>query len=277
MAKSNDLILNEPKFSRDQTEGWSLARGVAITQEGRKIVQGEPNIEPETLELLLQSDWDKLTDKQKRLYKNSNAKEIAEQTFFVNGEIGMIHLAQCIKEDLNQCMADLCARYADERRISFLAAAIFITSLTSVKALYYYEFSFENGYRRVRWQPRQMYIPPKIEMPPRKKQRRVRKKPLTSIPKPPEVDLAPCPLCGSKAVLVRCGQYSRLWHVCCTDPEETCENYTGMAPSKFEKGASKAWNDYVAEHEALVKSVDEITKSQRKAGSRKSKKTKQEK
>ncbi len=240
-----EAYIDQEKFERGDGKAWGLPKNSIISDAGRLIVENEPNITDETLNLLIETDWALIKDEDRNDILALSKKELALKVFYENSEIGLAHVAQCIKDDLNQPLGELIGRYSYERRIPYLQGAIYIKALTEVQKLFYYTYSPDAGYRRVVWTPVEAYIPPAVIAPPEKKKRRIRKKPLTSIPESPTFELYACPICSHPARLFRCGKNSRLWHVCCMDPQRECDNFAGLAPSKTEKQAAIAWNEYV--------------------------------
>lgn len=240
---SNGHYLNEIKLHRHKTGRMILPRSVKITPEGRYIVEHEPNLEDSTLTALRDTDWELLSVEDRIRVSSLSEKQLVEYAFFEHGEIGLTHLTQCVSDNKDQTMAELVVRYATERRMSFLLAAILIKALSTQQSLFYYHVTPHDGFKRVKWEPKTVYIPPDALEPPAKKHRRVRKKPLTTIPKPRKYDLALCPVCQSPAKLYRCGGHGLFWHVCCLNPN--CENYIGLEPMKTERKATIAWNTYV--------------------------------
>ena len=240
---SNGHYLNEIKLHRHKTGRMILPRSVKITPEGRYIVEHEPNLEDSTLTALRDTDWELLSVEDRIRVSSFSEKQLAEYAFFEHGEIGLTHLTQCVSDNTDQTMAELVVRYATERHMSFLLAAILIKALSTQQSLFYYHVTPHDGFKRVKWEPKTVYIPPDPLDPPAKKHRRVRKKPLTAIPKPRKYDLPLCPICQSPAKLYRCGSHGLFWHVCCLNPN--CENYIGLEPMKTERKATIAWTAYV--------------------------------
>ena len=239
-----DTYKDQTKYFRDENGRWVLPKNANISDEGRAIVEAEPDLLDETVESLMITDWD-LLDNDKKVYVTTREpSEICFDVFYGNNETGLVHIAQCIQDNPKQPLAEMVSRYADERRIPYLLAAIYVKSLMAKSRLFYYKV-VDNEYKKVEWKPTSYYVPPEIELPPEKKKRRIRKKPLTAIKKAPEYKLYLCPICNSPAKIYRCGKASRLWHACCTDENRTCVNYAGLAPVKTEKMAANAWNDYV--------------------------------
>ena len=240
-----ELYLETEKFVQTEENQWTLPPSTDISKEGRRVVERDPNVTNETLNALVKVEWERLSDHDRDIISNLSKEEIADKMFFQHGEMGLAHVSQCILDDKDQSVGDLIASYAEDRRISYVMAAVYINALMSVSALYYYAYSPSKGYRKVRWEPMSLYVPPEVDLPPIKKKRRIRKKSLTSIPEQRVYPLYACPVCGSPAKLYRCGKNSRLWHACCDDEERQCINYPGRPPLKTEKMAMLDWNQYV--------------------------------
>ena len=238
---ANGVYIDQEKFTRDGSKKWTLPAHLNISSAGKQIVESEPNVTDSTLNMLIETDWGKISEEDKNLIMSLSKKEI----FYENSEIGLTHVAQCIKDNLNQPLGELIARYSYERRIPYLLGAIYIKALVSTQKLFYYTYSPDRGYRRIAWEPKDFYVPPAPFAPPTKKKRRIRKKPLTEKPVAPKFDIYACPVCSNPAKLFRCGKNSRLWHVCCMDATRECQNYVGLPPKKTEKQAVEDWNKYV--------------------------------
>ena len=246
MPEISEITYNDKmKFFRDKNGRWALHKGAVISSEGRSLVESEPNISDETLKKLIELEWDKIPEKERELIKEDNKVELASIAFGTGPDIGIAHLSQCIDDNRDQSMAELIGRYADERRMPFILGAVYIKALAATRPLFYYTSSPTKGYRKVRWEPANVYVPPEPSVPPEKKKRRIRKKPLLTKPKVPVYRLYVCPACGSPAKLLRCGHGNRLWHACCTDPDHQCGNFAGLPPVKTEKMAATQWNSYV--------------------------------
>ena len=233
------------KYSRANNK-LTLPKNANISRKGRHLIEHEPNVEDDTLAALIELDRERIPENISKRLKGLSKAETANYAFCERGEIGLTHLSMCISEDKDQSLAELIARYAEERRIPFVLGAIYIKALISQRDLFYYNISYD-GYKKVRWQPQLRYVPPEAKEPPEKRHRRNRKKPLTAVRKKKQYDLPNCPICRSPTRLLRCGRNKLQWHVCCTDPNGECENYVGITPQKTEKQAANAWIQYVEE------------------------------
>lgn len=237
--------VDQEKVYRDPNGKWSLPKGTDISPAGRLIVEAEPNLEPETFELLLRYDMDRLSEEDKVLFAEKSKKEIVEKVFAASHDIGFAHLSQCIKENLKQPVAELVARYSIERRIPFLLGAIYILALMETQPLYYFENRINYGVRRIRWKPISAYVPPPYYNPPFKRPIRNRKKPYITIPTETVYEVADCPYCGSRGVLRRIGPNMKKWYGCCSNDQ--CELFKGLTGVKTERIAAKEWNDFAAQ------------------------------
>lgn len=241
--------IKRQKYSREECVLPELGK-VRLTPEGRALIKKDPNLSKATMNSLAQTEKNLVTKAEKNLFDNKSAAALVQTVFYGETDITLSHVALCIGEDVNQCMAELCARISNEKRISFFSAAVLIHALITERGLFYYRYSKQSGYTAENWRPQFVYIPPEPQEPPKKKLQRTRKKPRTHIPDTPVFILAPCPLCGCSTKLIRCGRGNKMWHVCCTDPNQTCENFIGREPQTSEKRAALAWNQYVSERKA---------------------------
>lgn len=227
---------------------WKLPTLVKITPSGRQIVEQDPNLNDDTLDLLYGTDWSLLTDDQKKAVSTMNFKELVEKYIDANNGLKRAHIAQCIKSNLKQPLAQVAAQYSMECRTSFLIAAIYLKAILYVGDLVYYQYSpgLHSSYRAIAWNPPYMYVPPPSLVPPGKNKRRMRTK-HDSAPKQREYTMYDCPLCHRRAILLRTGPRGLQWHVCCTDPERKCPNFVSenLSPSKTRKIAVDNWNAYV--------------------------------
>jgi hypothetical protein len=218
---------------------WPLPNYTVITTKGRRIVGRDPNISFPTLKDLIISDSNYIPDSLREKLKEGVFEQIAQEEFLSHRELGETHLAQCIKENLNQTMADLIAVYSDDRRLPFVVGAIYIEAYVKYYKLFYYSYYSSEGYLKTEWRPRKVYIQPKNKIPPKKhdfkKYYRVNNVPLEEI--------RACPVCGSPARLFRTGFRGKESQICCTDPSERCQWFLGAGKYDTEVEAIKGWND----------------------------------
>ena len=226
---------------------WRLPRNAVITMKGRKIVGRDPNISSPTLEALIISESRYISDSLRERLKTGNLKQIAQEEFLCFHELGATHLAQCIKENLSQTMADLVATYSDDRRLPFVVGAIYINAfMQSYKLFYYSKYSKEGGLK-TEWKPKRVYIQPQNKLPPEKHE--LKKYYKTN--KPVIEEILPCPVCGSAARSFRVGFRGRDFQVCCTDPEGKCKWFMGAEISSNENDAIQSWNKHCFEHRSM--------------------------
>lgn len=235
----HDIVtLSESEFSTTGTnENWKFKTKSGITKKGKEIVRADPNIEKETLEKLKVTEEKYLKTAKGSRLSSRTKQEIYNEEFLAFHELGLTHLAQCIRENPEQCKADLISAYSEDRSIPFILGAIYLDALLANDKLYSYELRSKQGYVRVQWEPVVFYTALKRTKPPKKKKHTLR----YYDPPLKKYNLPNCPICGSPAKMCRAGQQNRLWQVCCTDPEGKCENY--IRDCRFEKEyvAMKEW------------------------------------
>lgn len=226
---------------------WPLPRNTVITLKGRKIVGRDPNISSPTLEALIISESKYISESLRERLRTGSMKQIAQEEFLSLHELGVTHLAQCIKENLSQTMADLVATYSDDRRLPFVVGAIYINAfIKSYKLFYYSNYSIE-GCLKTEWKPKRVYIQPQNKLPPEKHEL----KKYFKTNKPVIEEILPCPVCGSPARSFRVGFRGRDFQVCCTDPEGKCKWFMGAEISSNENDAIRSWNNRCLEHRSM--------------------------
>ena len=237
---------------------WPLPSYPVITSQGRKIVGRDPNISFPTLKSLIISDYGYVPNSLRDKLKEGNLNQIVQEEFLYQHELGVAHLTQCIKENLNQTMADLVAVYSDDRRLPFVVGAIYIDAFRKNNKLFYYSYYSKDGFLKTEWKPKKVYIQPKNKIPPRKhdfkKYYRVNDAPLDKV--------NACPICGSPARLFRVGFRGKESQICCTDPNESCKWFMGADIFENEADAIKKWNEMCEKDGCADKSAAETeTKS----------------
>lgn len=224
---------------------WPLPSYTVITTKGRRIVGRDPNISSSTLGDLIISDSDYIPVSLHEKLKAGALDQIAQEQFLSLRELGVTHLSQCIKENLNQTMADLIAVYSDDRRLPFVVGAIYIEAYVKYYKLFYYSFYSSEGYLKTEWKPKKVYIQPKNKIPPKKhdfkKYYRVNNELLEEI--------SACPACGSPARLFRVGFRGKESRICCTNLNESCKWFMGADIFSNEAEAIKEWNDMCEKHD----------------------------
>ena len=226
-------------------ETWKFKTKSRITKKGKEIVRSDPNMEKETLEKLLVTEEKFLKTGRGAALSSRTKLEIYNDEFLAYHELGLTHLAQCIRDNPEQCMADLVSSYSEDRSIPFIIGAIYLDALIANDKLYSYELRSKQGYVRVQWEPTIFYTALKRTKPPKKKKHTLR----YYDPPLKKYDLHNCPVCGSPAKMCRTGQQNRLWQVCCTDPNEKCENFLRNCQFEKEFVAVKEWSRYCKEQE----------------------------
>ena len=136
------------KYSRANNK-LTLPKNANISRKGRHLIEHEPNVEDDTLAALIELDRERIPENISKRLKGLSKAETANYAFCERGEIGLTHLSMCISEDKDQSLAELIARYAEERRIPFVLGAIYIKALISQRDLFYYNISYD-GYKKVR-------------------------------------------------------------------------------------------------------------------------------
>ena len=220
---------------------WRFKIKPDITTKGRRIVRADPNIGKDTMAKLMLSESRYLAkEKNSRLAARSK-EEIYDEEFLSSNELGLAHVSQCIREDLDQCKADLIAAYSDDRRLPFIIGAIYLDALLAKEGFFYYDYTVKLGYVRIQWAPRIIYTDKECVRPPHKKKdfKKYYDPDLKT-----DYILPDCPLCGSEAKMYRAGFHSRSWHVCCTDPKGECVNYYGTDLFRKEQEAANKWISY---------------------------------
>lgn len=233
-------------------ESWKFKTKSRITKKGKEIVRVDPNIEKETLEKLMVTEEKYLKTAKGSKLSSRSKQEIYNEEFLAYHELGLTHLAQCIRENPEQCKADLISAYSEDRSIPFIIGAIYLDALLANDKLYSYELRSKQGYVRVQWEPVVFYTELKRTKPPKKKKHTLR----YYDPPLKKYALPDCPVCGSPARMCRAGQQNRLWQVCCTDPEGKCENYLRECQFDKEYVAMKEWVRHVSERSWSMRATE---------------------
>ena len=217
---------------------WPLPSYSVITRTGRRIVGRDPNISSSTLNSLIISDSKYISDSLRHRLSSTAPEQLAKEEFMSMRELGVAHLAQCIKENLNQTKADLVAVYSDDRRLPFVVGAIYIDAFMQTFRPFYYCYYPSDGYSRKEWKPRKAYIQLERNLPPEKRELKKYYKSGKII----NEEIAACPICGSPAHLFRVGYRGKDSQVCCTDPSRTCKWFMGAEVFSSEIDAIHSWN-----------------------------------
>ena len=110
--------------NRKGPETWLLLRPQILSESGKEIVSEDPNLTPDTMQMLLEA------------YNN----EISDVIFYFGlddeSDIGLTVISMCIQENLDASFAELVARYADTRGTPFLETAIALHKLRREEGLY---------------------------------------------------------------------------------------------------------------------------------------------
>ena len=229
-----------------QKSKWKLPQACIITKEGVRILKKDPDLSAETIQSLIKTDA-KLLGREaiKRINGKSKQALVKDYFYTFNGKDHIAndcfaHLSQCIREDLNQYMADLACRFASDKRISFLEAAIYITSLYEVRGCFIYTaYDTFHGYGKIEWHPRKMNVTENASSLPTKLKQRKRGR---KVAMQYSQNLPACPLCGCPASTLRGGIKNMQWAVCCTDPDRECKLYLPDQWYDEEIDAVKFWN-----------------------------------
>ena len=224
---------------------WPLPSYTVITTKGRRIVGRDPNISSSTLKDLIISDSNYIPDSLREKLREGVLEQIAQEEFLSHRELGETHLAQCIKENLNQTMADLIAVYSDDRRLPFVVGAIYIEAYVKYYKLFYYSFYSSEGYLKTEWRPKKVYIQPKNKIPPKKHDF----KKYYRVNNELQEKISACPACGSPARLFRVGFRGKESRICCTNLNESCKWFMGADIFSNEAEAIKEWNDMCEKHD----------------------------
>lgn len=121
---------------------WVTLSSDMLSEDGKIIVSMDPDLGTETLHRLQRTE-----PQTKRQYKFSfGIDDVGE------GTAGLANLSSCIKDNLNQTMAELVARYAMIRDMPFLVTATALDKLRNTHGFIYYS-SAESGFRPISWQP----------------------------------------------------------------------------------------------------------------------------
>ena len=235
--KQSSLPLQE--YCEFSDHPWKLPGNCSITAKGRRIVSVDPNISQNTLSALLRSEASYFTKPEYAHFLTDSAREIITSEFEQGRMSGYAHLSQCIRSNMNKTMADLIAEYSGDRRIPFIVGAVLINALMQEGPLYYYkyvrDYVQDNGYKRINWEPRKIYIKPQTVYPLAKRDR----KKYYAAPKTKPAEPENCPACGSKTKILRVGYRGRKYHVCCT--KQDCQWFLGDNPKNTEAEALAGW------------------------------------
>ncbi len=237
----SQLQMETPQNKKKEVCDWRLKANVPITGVGKNLVTSDPNISNDTLKKLIITERKYLTPEIREMFLTKSKKQIFEEVFLSCGEIGICHVSLLIKDDLDQCKADLIAGYCDDRRLPFIVGALYLDAYISTRPLLYIEHTLVDNYQEIEWEPKQIYVVPKTVMPPKKKKDFKKYYDISKVDIP---ELTDCPVCGSEAELMRTGQRNRYWHVCCTDPNCECRNYLGLKQRATVEEAVKEWEEY---------------------------------
>ncbi|MBQ6403357.1 MAG: hypothetical protein IJJ43_06340 [Oscillospiraceae bacterium] len=222
---------------------WQLPASCIISDEGRKLVARDPDLGKQTLEQLVITEKDLFDPKARSFIATHTPREIIDEVFDSNGGIGRTHLALCIRAAKQQYIADVVARFADDKKISFIEAAFYVKALHVCNDFW---FVIQQGYKLKKyfWKPEPAI--PTEEMSPAPVKPKKKKPSGAKATFKLSKDLPECPVCSSKAIMLRGGERGMQWQACCTDPEQKCENYLlkeTWYPS--EKAAVSAWKKIV--------------------------------
>lgn len=124
---------------------WEQLPKRLLSPEGCEIVSRDPNLSASTLKTL---------NKTEKPYLEGNLAESHEWYFDIRedgSDISAVLLASCINDNVNACMAEIVARYAGVRRLSFLEVANKLCELRREGRLY--RLSSDMPHRYIKWQP----------------------------------------------------------------------------------------------------------------------------
>ena len=222
---------------------WQLPGNCLISEAGRKLVARDPDIGKSTLEQLVITETAYLTSEARKFISTHSSKEIVEEIFDTNDGIGRTHLALCIRAAKKQYLADVIYRFADDKHISFIEAAFYVKALQVCNELYFYML---DGHKRKKyyWTPEKVVLAEEMSPAPTKPKKKKPSGQKASMKLSQTME--DCPVCGSKAVMLRGGERGIQWQACCSDPEQQCVNYL-LKPTwyKTEKAAVAAWKSMI--------------------------------
>lgn len=221
-------------------ETWKFKTKSRITKKGKQIVRADPNVGKDSLKRLMMSEEQYLSTGKGLKLTSRTKQEIYRDEFLSNNETGLAHLAQCIRDNPEQCKADLISTYSEDRNIPFIIGALYLDALLENDSLYSFELKSNLGYVRVQWEPTVFYTNMRLTKPPRKKMHTLK----YYDPPIKEYHIPDCPVCGNPAKMCRTGLKNRLWQVCCTDPEGKCENFLRNCQFSREYAALQEWCSY---------------------------------
>lgn len=218
---------------------FKLRNTTNITPRGRAIVEADPNLTNKTLAALIQSDRNLISDKDYTFATTHTKKEIVDEVFRKNQNIGFVHLGQIIRDNLQAPVAGIVEDYANERRLPYALAALYIHIAMQRGTIYYCKPDAHYHFVPEPWVPVKYYAPPQAELPPDKSV--AQKKYIKKASHVPE--LANCPLCGDAVHIYRSGHNGLRWRPSCENP--LCKNFSGFPDSCSETVAAETWKQYV--------------------------------
>lgn len=133
---------------------WKSLRPAILSAEGKRIVDADPNLSDETMELLRESesgverkDGNKMLSCDPSQYSFNFGLNPGDNT------TGLTTLSSCIKDKPDATMANLVTRYADLRNIPFYVVAIEIKRLQRERGLFCYASHDSRGFAKIAWKP----------------------------------------------------------------------------------------------------------------------------
>lgn len=225
-----------------------LPSATDISKEGACLVEDDLDLTQETMDKLYELEADKIDEQLLANLMKMPPSKIAEDVFMSDSQTGMLHLALCIGDNINQTLAQLVALYANERRIPFYLGALYVQAYIKSGLPLFYVRKTADGYERIPWAPNSKLAGYESVMPPPKKST-VQAMLDESQVKRTAVDIPVCPHCGSRMVITCCDIANNLFWAKCTQEARTCELTDGlMPPATFEK-AVENFKEYCSSFE----------------------------
>lgn len=219
-----------------------------ISGASQKIVSQDPNLGPNTMKQLIETELPKMKKKESARLTSMEIKDIVREEFYENNQTGLAHLSLCVRDMGTRCLAELVDLFAYERNASFVATAVYVIGLMKQVGLFSMCFDQTRGYYRELWTPTEVNIIPKYTLPPHI-QKKIAEPNYQSVDEHSASTLQPCPICGAESEYQRGGDKLKKWHVCCTNPSGTCELADGI-PNQLcgsKEQAADMWNSLVLE------------------------------
>lgn len=239
-------LYDKPKFVGTKHR-WQMRPKARISANGRKAVEADPDLNVNTLQMLLETEGPMLSEESRTALEGAIAGKIDPawcKKLLEDDRIGLVHLALCIGDNIDDSLASLAETYAEERQLPFIDAALLCLAALQENELKYFTHSLKTAKTTTaKWFPPETYVPPESTMPPVRDAYATRHRANIEPIEQYETEMDPCPYCKTPGVLMRAGERG-YWTTCCTDPTQTCQNYynTSTRIRRSPRQAVADWN-----------------------------------